>query len=118
MGNESPLASIFQKQQAVNDLNEAREACNAILEKGKQLGLEEAAHTERKRHTCHCRVRYGRCNSGCNSTKTKCEPRTTHTQELSTEVLLLTSTLYCCVFQCSLSVFVRERDRERNRESV
>ena len=46
MGSESPLASMFQKQQTVNDLNKARETYDAILEKGKQLGLEEAAHAE------------------------------------------------------------------------
>ena len=39
LGNESPLVSMFQKQQAANDLQKAREVYNAILEKGKQLGL-------------------------------------------------------------------------------
>jgi hypothetical protein len=43
LGNELSLASMFQKQQTVNDLNKARGAYNAILEKGK-LGLDEAAH--------------------------------------------------------------------------
>ena len=43
VGNESALASMFQKQQTANDLQKARETYNAILEKGKQLGLDEAA---------------------------------------------------------------------------
>ena len=46
MGNKSPLASLFETQQTVNDLQKARGAYNAILEKGKQLGLDESAHTE------------------------------------------------------------------------
>jgi hypothetical protein len=46
VGNESLLASMFQRQQTANDLQKARETYNAILEKGKQLGLEEAAHAE------------------------------------------------------------------------
>ena len=46
VGNESPLSSMFQKQQTANDLNNTREAYNAILEKGKQLRLDEAAHSE------------------------------------------------------------------------
>ncbi len=33
VGSESPLASMFQKQQTVNDLNKAREPYNAIIEK-------------------------------------------------------------------------------------
>jgi hypothetical protein len=37
VGNESPLTSMFLKQQAANELNKAREAYNAILEKGKIL---------------------------------------------------------------------------------
>ena len=31
VGNESPLASMFQKQQTANDLKEAREAYLSIL---------------------------------------------------------------------------------------
>ena len=46
VGNESPLSSMFQKQQTVNDLQKTRESYTAILEKGKQLGLDEAAHAE------------------------------------------------------------------------
>jgi hypothetical protein len=46
VGSKSPLAFMFQKQQTVNDLNKAREAYNAILEKGKQLELDDAAHSE------------------------------------------------------------------------
>ena len=42
VGNESPLSSKFQKQQTVNDLNKSRETYNVILEKGKELGLDEA----------------------------------------------------------------------------
>ncbi len=45
VGNESHLTSMFQKQQTTND-SEARETYNAILEKGKQLGFDEAAHAE------------------------------------------------------------------------
>ena len=43
VGNGSPWASMFQKQQTAYDLQKARETYNAILEKGKQLGLDEAA---------------------------------------------------------------------------
>ena len=38
VGNESPLASIFQKQQTVIDLHKSRETCNAILEKENSWG--------------------------------------------------------------------------------
>jgi len=34
-----------------------------------------ACASVRKRHTSHCRVGYGRCNSGCNSAKTMCGPQ-------------------------------------------
>ena len=44
--NESPVASMFQKQQTANDLQNAREAYLSILEKGKQLGMHEEAHAE------------------------------------------------------------------------
>jgi hypothetical protein len=37
---------MFQQQQTANDLNKAREEYSAILEKGKELGLDEAAHAE------------------------------------------------------------------------
>ncbi len=46
MENKSPLASMFETQQTANDLQKARGAYNAILEKGKQLGLDESAHAE------------------------------------------------------------------------
>ena len=41
VGNESSLTSKFQNQQTVNDLNKARVTYNAILEKAKELGLDE-----------------------------------------------------------------------------
>ena len=44
--NESPLDSMFQKQQTTNDLQKARETHNTILEKGKQLGLDETTHAD------------------------------------------------------------------------
>ena len=37
---------MFAKQQAVSDLNKARDAYNAQLQKGKEIGLDEAAQTE------------------------------------------------------------------------
>ena len=37
---------MFQKQQTVDDTQEARKAYLSILEKGKQLGLQEEVHTE------------------------------------------------------------------------
>jgi hypothetical protein len=40
VGNGSSLVSMFHKQQTSNDLNIAREAYNAILEKGKEFGLD------------------------------------------------------------------------------
>ncbi len=51
MVNEPPLASMFQKQHTANDLQKAREAYLSILEKGKQLGLQEAAHAEHVRRS-------------------------------------------------------------------
>ena len=44
--NESPLVSMFQKQQTASDLQKVREVNNTILEEGKQLGLEETSHAE------------------------------------------------------------------------
>ena len=32
VGNESPLASMFQKRQTVNDFNKTRESCDTILD--------------------------------------------------------------------------------------
>ena len=46
MTNDNPLASMFAKQQAVSALNKARDAYNAELQKGKEIGLDEAAQTE------------------------------------------------------------------------
>ena len=37
------MTFMFQKQQTVNDLNKSRETYNVILEKGKELGLDEAS---------------------------------------------------------------------------
>ncbi len=37
------MASMFQKHQTANDSQKARETYNAILEKGKQFGLDKAA---------------------------------------------------------------------------
>ena len=51
VGNESPLLSMFQKQQTTTDLQKTRESYNAILEKRKQLGLEEGSHAEPVRVT-------------------------------------------------------------------
>ena len=46
MGNDNSLASMFAKQQAVSVLNKARNAYNAQLQKGKEMGLDEAAQAE------------------------------------------------------------------------
>ena len=46
LGHESPLASMFQKQQTINDLNIARESYNTPFQKGKELGLDEAVYDE------------------------------------------------------------------------
>jgi hypothetical protein len=37
---------MFQKQQLANDLNKTRDACNAQLQKAKELGLDQAAQAE------------------------------------------------------------------------
>jgi hypothetical protein len=47
---EVPLACMFQKQQTANELKKAGEAYNAILQKGKELGLDEAAHGRKTTH--------------------------------------------------------------------
>ena len=44
VGKESPLAFMFHKQQTVKDLQKVRGTYNVILEKGKQLALDETAH--------------------------------------------------------------------------
>ena len=43
MDDDNSLASMFAKQQEACDLNKAREEYNAQLQKGKEIGLEEAA---------------------------------------------------------------------------
>jgi len=43
VANDNPLASMFAKQQAVSALNKARDTYNAELQKGKEIGLDEAA---------------------------------------------------------------------------
>jgi hypothetical protein len=44
--NESPLTSMFQKQQTVNDLKKERGSYLSILEKGKQLGFSRVLYEE------------------------------------------------------------------------
>ena len=46
MGNVSSLVSMFAKQQAVSVFNKARDVFNAQLQKGKEMGLGEAAQAE------------------------------------------------------------------------
>jgi len=46
VGNDYSLASMFRKQQAACDLSQARLAYNAQLQKGKEMGLDEAAQPE------------------------------------------------------------------------
>ena len=46
VGNANSLASMFAKQQAASDLNKAREEYNEQLQKGIEIGLEEAAQAE------------------------------------------------------------------------
>ena len=53
VGNKSPVVSMFQTRQVVNELNKARETYNAILRKGKELGLDEAAQAESVRRSDH-----------------------------------------------------------------
>ncbi len=48
--NDNSSVSMFAKQQTVSDLNKARVAYNAHLQKGKEMGLEEAAETEPVSH--------------------------------------------------------------------
>jgi hypothetical protein len=43
VGNDKSLASMFAKQQAVSALNKSRDAYNAQLRKGKEMGFHEAA---------------------------------------------------------------------------
>ena len=76
--NDNSLASISQvtKQQAVSDLNKARDAYNAQLQRGKEIGLDEASAGRacakvRKGHTRHSRDGDGACNSA----KTQCGPK-------------------------------------------
>ena len=46
VGNYNSLASMFAKQQAACHLNKARQVYNAHLQKGKEIGLEEAAQAK------------------------------------------------------------------------
>ena len=46
VANDKPLASMFEKQQAVSALNKARDTYYAELQKGKEIGLDEAAQAE------------------------------------------------------------------------
>jgi hypothetical protein len=41
------LVSLFQNQQAVKDFNKPREAYNTQLQKGKDLGLDEAGQASK-----------------------------------------------------------------------
>jgi hypothetical protein len=40
LGNESPLASMLQKKKIGNGLKKGRDSYNAIIEKGKEFGLD------------------------------------------------------------------------------
>ena len=42
MGNDNSLTLMFVKQQAASDLNQSREEYNAQVQKGKEIGLQEA----------------------------------------------------------------------------
>jgi hypothetical protein len=46
VGNDNSLASMSAKQQAVSALKKARDAYTAQLQKGKEMGLDEAAQAE------------------------------------------------------------------------
>ena len=46
VGNDNPLASMFAKRKGVSDLHKARLKYNAQLQKGKEMGLDEAAQTQ------------------------------------------------------------------------
>ena len=46
VGNDNPLASMFAKRKGVSDLHKARLKYNAQVQKGKEMGLDEAAQTE------------------------------------------------------------------------
>jgi len=82
VGNDNSLASMFAKQQAASDLNKAREEYNAQLQKGKEIGLEEAAQAEPVRRSekdtldIEARRRQRACfrqeHGACNSAKAQC----------------------------------------------
>ena len=42
VGNDNSLTLLFAKQQTVSDLNQSREEYNSQIQKGKEIGLEEA----------------------------------------------------------------------------
>jgi len=46
VANDNSLDSMFAKQQAVSAFNKARDAYNTELQKGKEIGLDEAAQAE------------------------------------------------------------------------
>ena len=46
VGDDKSLASMFAKLHAVSALNKARDAYNAQLQKGKEMGFDEAAQAE------------------------------------------------------------------------
>jgi hypothetical protein len=48
VGNDNSLASMFAKQQTACDLNKAQLAYNAQLQKGKEMGIDEASQTGHK----------------------------------------------------------------------
>ena len=50
---------MLQTQQVVNELNKARETYNAILRKGKELGLHEVAEAESVRRSGHDKRSWG-----------------------------------------------------------
>ena len=46
VGNDNSLDSMFGKQQTVSDLNKSRDMYNAQLQKGEEMGSNEAAQVE------------------------------------------------------------------------
>ena len=46
MGNDNSLDSMFDKQQTVSDLNKSRDTYNAQLQKGEEMGSDEAVQAE------------------------------------------------------------------------
>ena len=80
MGNDISLDSMFAKQQAVSVLNKARDAYNAQLQKGKDMGLDEEAQAEPVRVQKRTHMTFkgrGRCMQQCQkrSVDPKCIPK-------------------------------------------